>query len=304
MTECERILAEGRFSPDFLKEEIICDFLVDKSRKKIWMILLDILLEFDRVCKKHNLKYFLCGGSLLGAVRHKGFIPWDDDLDVAMLREDYERLLLVGPSEFHTPYFFQSADTDPGYGFSFVKIRNSNTTGISTAFRYEKFNQGLFLDVFPLDNYLPDNEAETFQAIHAMNMDNSTFMRMSNPNPSQADQDRIANHSGLHPQEVNRRIQKLARQYEHITTEYVAMYVWTMWSYQRETFKRAFFDHIIDWDFQGFRFPISAQYDAVLQIEYGDYMQLPPVEKRGNWHDGFFDPDIPYHEYAKRFTAE
>ena len=95
MTEAERIMQKGFLRKDFLKEEVICDFLVDEKRKKIWAIELDLLREFDRVCKKYNLKYYMWFGSLIGAIRHHGFIPWDDDLDVAMLREDYERFMEV-----------------------------------------------------------------------------------------------------------------------------------------------------------------------------------------------------------------
>lgn len=301
MTECERIIASGRFSSDYLKEETLCDFWVDTDRKKLWMVLLDLLLEFDRVCKKHNLKYVLAYGSLLGAVRHKGFIPWDDDLDVAMFREDYEKLLQIGPGEFSAPYLFQTPETDEGYGFSFVKIRNANTTGISNAFRYEKFNQGLFLDVFPMDNYLPDNAEQTYDTIQALNLENSTYMRLSNPHPSARDQARIAAHSGRHPREVNAQIQSIARQYESIPTQQVCVYVNTILPYRVETFPRSCFDQIIDWEFEGFRFPIPADYDTVLRIGYNAYMEFPPMEKRGNWHDGFFDPDMPYHQYAKRF---
>ena len=88
----------------FFDEEIRCDFLVTKERKKIWAIGLDLLLEFDRVCKKYNLSYFLIHGSLLGAIRHNGFIPWDDDIDVAMLRSDYNNLMNIAAKEFSNQY--------------------------------------------------------------------------------------------------------------------------------------------------------------------------------------------------------
>ena len=92
MTECERIIKEGILPETFIKPETICDFYVDEMRKKIWAIEIDLYLELEKVCKKHNLRFYAIGGSILGAVRHNGFIPWDDDMDVCMPREDYEKL--------------------------------------------------------------------------------------------------------------------------------------------------------------------------------------------------------------------
>ena len=91
MTEVERIMNKGAFPEDFLKEETRCEFFIDKKLKEVWMIEIDMLMEFEKVCKKYGLKFWAVFGTLLGTVRHKGFIPWDDDIDVCMPREDYER---------------------------------------------------------------------------------------------------------------------------------------------------------------------------------------------------------------------
>ncbi len=104
MKEIERLIKKGVITEDYLKEEVICDFLVDVNRKKMWAIMLDMLSEFISICKKHGLTYYMFYGSLLGAVRHKGFIPWDDDVDVAMPRKDYEKFLTLG-HEFLEPLF-------------------------------------------------------------------------------------------------------------------------------------------------------------------------------------------------------
>ncbi len=142
----------------FLEEEVRCGYTVTTDCKKLWAVELDLLAEFDRVCKKHGLTYFADGGTLLGAVRHQGFIPWDDDVDVIMYREDYEKLAKVAEQEFQHPYFFQSPYTDPGLVTGGSKLRNSNTTLISDFDHKRPFrNKGIFIDIFILDN-LPDSE--------------------------------------------------------------------------------------------------------------------------------------------------
>ena len=117
----------------FLDEEERCGYVVSHEMKKVWAVMLDLLAEFDRVCKKNNLNYQASWGTLLGAVRHKGYIPWDDDMDVQMFREDYDKLCTIGPSEFRHPYFFQSKITDPGAGSFFCILRNSETTALSSS---------------------------------------------------------------------------------------------------------------------------------------------------------------------------
>ena len=96
--------------------------------EQLQVAVLDIFKEFLCVCEKLNLKYYLLGGTLLGAVRHKGFIPWDDDIDVGMLREDYEVFLAHAQELLPDHLFLQTYKTDPGYHHVFAKIRNSNTT--------------------------------------------------------------------------------------------------------------------------------------------------------------------------------
>lgn len=299
MTECERIVKKGIISEEFLKEETLCDFLVTQQRKKLWMISLDMLLEFDRVCKKHNIKYFLMGGTLLGAIRHKGFVPWDDDTDVMMLREDYEKFKTL-EYEFKQPYFLQTPQNDPGNLYSTVRIRNSNTTMLVDLFKYEKFNQGIWLSVFPIDNWDIKGGEERRARIEELLKDNSTYMRMSNPNLSEADKIRVQNYSGRNPLEVNDEIHQIAMRDINRHTGYVALAVTTVYPLKNLIYRSEIFADTVDVDFEGFKFPAPVGYDEYLKTAYGNYMEFPPVEKRGNWHVGFFiDPDRPYIDYLK-----
>ena len=119
----------------------------------------EILIEFDRICRKHGLTYFLAYGTLLGAVRHKGFIPWDDDIDTLMPYDDFKRLREIPSSEWKHPFFLQNSESDKNYPLCFSKVRNSNTTLITEESAHLDINQGVDIDIYPL-LYLADDPGE------------------------------------------------------------------------------------------------------------------------------------------------
>ena len=300
MTECERIIQSGRISASFLDEEVRNDFFVDRSRKKSWMISLDLLLEFDQVCNNRGLQYFLAGGTLLGAIRHQGFVPWDDDVDVYMLRNDFDKLPLYA-DDFKAPYFFETPYTDPGYCYSPIRIRNSNTTAIVEKFQYESFNQGVWLSIFPIDNWILEGGEQKYEEIKQLLIDCSTCMRMSNPHLDEADRLRVANYKGMSPIENYEKIHQIASQYKDIETEHVANIICSLYPYRCMVYDSAAFKKAEMRLFEGFVFPVPCGYDHILSTAYGDYMKFPPVEKRGTWHYGFIsDPDRSYLEYLKK----
>jgi lipopolysaccharide cholinephosphotransferase len=120
--------------------------------KEAQNIMLDILIEVDRVCNKYNIKYWLSSGTLLGAVRHKCFIPWDDDLDICMLKEDYDRFLEIAPKELPKDMFLQTRKTDKFFPYDSAKIRSNRGKIIETheINKEVKYNQGIFIDIFPM----------------------------------------------------------------------------------------------------------------------------------------------------------
>lgn len=128
------------------------------------LIMLDMLIEFDALCKKHQLQYWLDSGTLLGAVRHQGFIPWDDDIDLSMPAEDYNRLLEIAESGFSEAIFFQTAKTDPQFKFDFIKLRSNKASIVE--FHEDgqavDYHQGLFVDIFPMLTIADSEENKQF----------------------------------------------------------------------------------------------------------------------------------------------
>lgn len=138
----------------FLEKETRGGYEVSEQMKRVWAVELDMLQELFRVCEKHGLTIWAEGGTLLGTIRHGGYIPWDDDIDMAMPREDYDRLQEVAPEEFKHPYFFQTIHTDALYSHRHAQLRNSGTAAYGHGQKTYTSNSGIFIDIFPLD-YMP-----------------------------------------------------------------------------------------------------------------------------------------------------
>ena len=139
------------------------------------LIMLNMLIEFDAICKRHNLQYWLDSGTLLGAVRHQGFIPWDDDIDLSMPLEDYHKFLEIAQSELPDDIFLQTSQTDKDFKFDYIKLR-SNKASIVEFHEKERevaYHQGVFVDIFPM-LAIENSESSkqeydtTFEAIRAV----------------------------------------------------------------------------------------------------------------------------------------
>jgi lipopolysaccharide cholinephosphotransferase len=151
MNKCLQNVPNG-----FLNEEIRLDYMVSAQMKKVWAIEIDLVQELLRVCDTYHLKCWMDGGTLLGAVRHKGFIPWDDDIDMIMFREDYDTLVNLAAKEFKSPYFLQTVYSDKSYTRTFARLRNINTAAIQVYGMDRTFNHGIFIDIFVLDGISSD----------------------------------------------------------------------------------------------------------------------------------------------------
>ena len=128
----------------------------DEDLQRLHTVLYQILAEIDRVCKKHNIPYFIQGGSAIGAFYNKGVVPWDDDVDVGMTRENYNRFLEVAPAELGEEYFLEWFGTEPNTPFYFAKVKMNNTLFVEQIWRNMDIHHGIFVDIFPYDR-IPDN---------------------------------------------------------------------------------------------------------------------------------------------------
>lgn len=261
----------------------------DGKLNDIQQILLGFLLEVDRICKKHNIKYFLGGGSLLGAVRHKGFIPWDDDADVMMLRKDYDRFLSVLPSELPNYLFAQTQENEKDSHFPFTKLRINNTL-LSTEFtsRFPNIHNGIFLDVLAQD-YTSNNAF--LRKIHMKATASSRWLvldkwRGTSVNANSRFSSLCANIlRKIFPLGFLQKVQnKLISLHKNMKNP---KYLFD--SMGRNVSKGAFpaewLDEAIWVDFENAKLPIPKEYDKYLKYLYGDYMEMIPVSERHVSHD-------------------
>ena len=303
--------------PDgFLEEEVRCDYTVTKDIKEVWAIEIDLLMQLDEVCKKHNLKYYITDGTMLGTVRHKGFIPWDDDIDVTMFRDDYEKLLKVAETEFKYPYFLQTEYSEPGCLRGHAQLRNSATTGIlKTEEGKFKFNQGLFLDVFVMDNVIDDKklyeqqkkDAEKYRKRAVKYARWST--RYYKQNTWQSKVKGI-----LYPvvntflrktklEEKNfRKFEEVCKRYNNMETKYVTTLEFSFDIERWGKRLKSYFDKVEYMPFEFIKLPISVDYDEMLRNDYGDYMVF---KKGASAHgDMIIDTDRSYTEYINKITKD
>lgn len=301
MTECERIISSGRMPADFLKEEMRCGFYVDTFRKKIWAIELDIYMKFAEVCKKHNLKFWGDGGTLLGAVRHNGFIPWDDDIDVIMPREDYNKFMKLPQEEFGEPYFLQTPYTDSNYAFSFIRLRNSNTTCTPKVFAKAGCNNGIYIDIFPLDNLIPSTLESDRVKIYECIMKNSSYMKRNSVD--ELDERQLKNYYKYHtddPIAEFEKIQNIISNPLYKGSGYVGNCSVTLLNPERQIWREEWFKETVMHKFEFFEIPMPKMINERLTAQYGSYEEFPPVENRGNWHPDFiWNPDVPYSQLFK-----
>lgn len=269
--------------------------MTDYNHKQLQDTQMSILHEIDRVCRENGLTYWLAFGTAIGAVRHKGFIPWDDDIDLFMKVEDMERLERL-QSAFSENYFVQSRRTDPEYGLMISRVRDSSTTLIENAESGRNMNHGVFVDIYPLYN-CPDSEAE-----HKRFYRRSLIARLllyGKAPESHGSLMRIGSKVilTLVPEKIRKRI--VEKIYREMRNQKETGYLTYAYGHTgKMKFPKSYFYPGKRVPFEDMMAPIPENNDQLLKCIYGDYMKLPPKEKQVVHHDfKVVDCERSYKEY-------
>ncbi|MBR3161667.1 MAG: LicD family protein [Bacilli bacterium] len=262
--------------------------LTTKELQKLQGIELEVLIEFDRICKKHNLKYVLVGGSLLGAIRHNGFIPWDDDIDVSMLRDDYNKFIKIQKDELNNDkYYFQSMETDDKFGLPFAKLRRKNSIYCERSCPIEKKQQGIWLDIFPIDKISENYFCAILDFIRVFYYKNIIAFKLNFKFYSTGIKKFILYVikflSKFYNLEKTKKkyyatIEKHNKKDSKKVINHGGVYL------LREIADEKIFTDIVTHKFEGHYFNIPKDYDEYLTRIYGDYMKLPKKKKRVSHH--------------------
>lgn len=272
----------------------------------IWKLEKQILGELLRVCNQYKLKVFIAHGTLLGAVRHKGFIPWDDDIDVNMPRDDYEKLILVSKEVFKEPYFLQCYETDKNNFWGCAKLRYSRATGMDLQDIPNNgiSNNGLYVDIFPMDNVIDDRKLRERQSkkieyyrklmyayVYGRYYDYFLYI-------GKREWRRYKFLTHIYKREwVYKKFRYWITKYNNIDTRRTGIHAFKT-DYECCYWYKEDYEQLVELPFDNLYLPAPSNYDRCLKIKWKNYMELPPEHERGKKHmDVILDPNIPYKEY-------
>lgn len=242
-----------------------------------------LLKELKRICETHNITYFLAYGSLIGAIRHHGFIPWDDDIDVCMNYADYVRFAEICKTELGPDFFLQTAESDPAAGLSYHKLRLNHTTLIVDYLSNRDMHHGISIDIYPVYN-VPDNPIKKQLQLSATVL----YMLFAAGRVPE-------NHGGVVAfgckcllkvfrgktrSYLKNKCHVYMGKFENGQTKKKAMLFGNL-DVCKHTYPANIFARAIDAEFEGEKFSVPVGYDECLSLYYGDYMTLPPEEDQG-----------------------
>lgn len=254
--------------------------LTEAELKKVQKIELELLVEFDRICRKNSILYSIDGGTLLGAIRHGGFIPWDDDADVIMNREAYEQFLAVVDKELDDErFYFQDLNRTPGYRWGYGKLRRKNTEFIRLNQEYMPYEQGVFLDVFVCDN-VPDKYLLRCLCNFHSYIYRKVFYSEVGVHTSKGLVKIVYKILNMMPEDLlKQKYKKYVAKRNCKKSNWVKCLTFPACN-RVYGYKKEWYEDTIEIIFEGVPLMGCRKYDEYLTFLYGDYMKLPPIEKR------------------------
>jgi len=259
--------------------------------------LVPILDCIDKVCREQNLHYYLWAGTMLGAVRHKGFIPWDDDVDIAMPRPDYERLMQHSKEWMPAPFEVIGLHNRPDYPYPFSKVIDGSTTVIERP--DFDFPEGIYVDIFPLDGITTDPQLFRQHIRHYKLFRHLLFLRGRDPfkhGKGPRSWWPLLIHQVFTLKWMQNKVQGIMQQYDYVSCDHVIDHDFT----ERGVVKKKWLGESVLYEFEGGMYRGVADADAYLTHMYSDYMKLPPKEKQVQHNFYYINFDLPYREFAKQ----
>lgn len=256
---------------------------------RLHTIQLEIMDEIHRICEQNKINYSLIAGSLLGAIRHEGFIPWDDDLDVGMKRDQYEKFLSALEYDLNDNYYIMSLEDHNQYGVPFIKVMKKNTAIKEGNLPDDFKNYGIFIDVFPFDNVPKNKIRKTYHDV-VTEILKKLLLAQSGYNLKLGKVNHLI-YQVLKPlsklfsrnfliQHLERNIQRYNDRNSNYLTNIGGSY-----GYTQETIKKEWFNRLVKYKFENRQYWGFKDYDAYLTGLYGDYLQLPDENDRYDRHD-------------------
>lgn len=274
-------------------------YLSKEEFRKMQLLELDMLVEFDRVCRENNIQYTIFGGTLLGAVRHKGYIPWDDDADIAMLRQDYEKFKKIADQMNPEICYFQDNETELEYRWGYGKLRRTGTRFIRVGQEHLKCKTGVFVDVFPMDDIPLSTFGQMLNDFYCFCLRKILWSEVGKIAATESKFMRwiYKNFSKIPTSLVFARQKKMAMKSKNMSPNRVRTLLFpaTGKLYKKNPLKlrygmpKEWFTDLAEYEFEGKKLYGTRDYDTILKYIYGDYMKLPPEDKR--------DPHSPVSEY-------
>lgn len=269
-----------------MEQENVIVTLDETIRAKLKEKQLELFRLFLAVCEKHGLTYFIVGGTALGAIRHGGYIPWDDDIDVALPREDYRKFLAVAQADLPEGFFLQTHKTDPDYRNDFAKIRNSNTTFMEMTSSPLHIDHGIYIDIFPIDGYPEGKMAARYlelkKKLAKLYLAKDYIYPDKNTARSVVQFVAKCIWHGKPTAVVIDRLEKMYTKYPYETSARVVCHggAWK----EREICPKEQYGKGTPGRFEGIDVQLPEQTHEYLTHKYHNYMQLPPPEKQVAHH--------------------